>query len=248
MKKTFPYLLLILALMLSLSTSFAQNNRKIIQFSGLVVGGDSAYGIPGVHVFVPISGRGTVTSHLGYFSMPTMIGDSVVIRSIGYKEKHFIIPYSENDNLSVIIQLSEDTTLLPDVSVFPWPTEQIFKEAFLALRLPEADMDAMHKNLNDQVMKRMMYNTSPDGMMVHKYYMEQQIQRTDTRYMANSYAWQNLTNPFAWARFIKEVKKGGLKNKDYQQYTPDVTDKEIKKNEKQAAKEKSKTTKDSSGN
>jgi CarboxypepD_reg-like domain len=234
------YILVFLVIILSAPISFAQNNKKIIQFSGLVVGGDSAYGIPGVHVFVPRAGRGTVTSHLGYFTMPTLVGDSVVIRSLGYKEKHFIVPFSIEDNISVIIQLSEDTTILPSVSVFPWPTEEIFKEAFLALRLPEADMDAMHKNLNEQVMKRMMYNESPDGMQIHKYYIEQQIQRTDTKFFSNYYAWQNLANPFAWASFIKQVKKGALKTKSYQEYTPEVTDKEIQKNEKQAGKEKNK--------
>jgi hypothetical protein len=223
-----------------MQSGFAQSNKKIIQFSGLVVGGDSAYGIPGVHVFVPKAGRGTVTSHLGYFSLPTLVGDSIVIRSLGYKEKHFIVPYSDYDNLSVIIQLSEDTTLLPEVSVFPWPTEQIFKEAFLALQLPEADMDAMHKNLNEQVMKRMMYNESPDGMMVHKYYMEQQIQSTDTKFFMKYPGWMNLTNPFAWASFIRQVKAGGLKTKSYQEHIPDVSDKEIERNEKQAAKEKGK--------
>ena len=243
MRNNSKYILIFLAFILSVQISSAQNNKKVVQFSGLVVGGDSAYGIPGVHVFVPLAGRGTVTSHLGYFSMPTLVGDSVVIRSIGYKEKHFIVPYTSNDNISVIIQLSEDTTILPAVSVFPWPTEEIFKEAFLALRLPEADMDAMHRNLNEQVMKRMMYNESPDGMLVHKYYMEQQIQRTDTKFFSNSYGWQNLTNPFAWARFIKQVKAGGLKTKSYQEYTPEVTDKEILRNEKQAAKEKGKGTK-----
>jgi hypothetical protein len=234
------YIFIFLVIILSAQISNAQNNKKVVQFSGLVVGGDSAYGIPGVHVFVPLAGRGTVTSHLGYFSMPTLVGDSVVIRSLGYKEKHFIVPYTPNDNISVIIQLSEDTTLLPDVSVFPWPTEEIFKEAFLALRLPEADMDAMHKNLNEQVMKRMKYNESPDGMQIHKYYVEQQIQRTDTKYFSNSYAWQRLADPFAWANFIKQVKAKGLKNKSYQEYVPEVTDKEVQRNERQAAKEKKK--------
>jgi hypothetical protein len=242
-KNNIKYILILVSLILSTEISFAQSPKKVIQVSGLVVGGDSAYGIPGVHIFVPKAGRGTITSHLGYFSLPTLVGDSVVIRSLGYKEKNFIVPYSDNDNLSIIVQLSEDTTILPEVSVFPWPTEQIFKEAFLALQLPEADMDAMHKNLNEQVMKRMMYNESPDGLLVHKYFMEQQIQNTDTKFFSKYPGYMNLTNPFAWASFIRQVKAGGLKTKSYQEYVPDVSDKEIEKNEKKAAKEKSKDTK-----
>jgi hypothetical protein len=186
-----------------------------------VVGGDSAYGIPGVHVFVPKAGRGTVTSHLGYFSLPTVTGDSVVIRSLGFREKYFIIPANQNDNISVIIEMYEDTTLLPEVEIFPWPTEQLFKQAFLALKLPEADMDNMHKNLNEQVMKRMLYNQQPDAMVTHRYYMEQQIRQQEKRFIYNAYAWQNLANPFAWASFIKSVKEGGLKRKEEQDYNED---------------------------
>jgi hypothetical protein len=218
-KTSLKYSFLIIIALFSFQTAFGQ--KKIIQFSGLVVGGDSSYGIPGVHVFVPKAGRGTVTSHIGYFSLPTLVGDSVVIRSLGYKEKYFIIPHDENDNISVIIEMFQDTTMLPEVEIFPWPTERIFKEAFLALKLPEADMDNMHKNLNEQVLKRMLYNQAPDAMVTHRYYMDQQVRQTEKRFIYNAYAWQNLANPFAWASFIKSVREGGLKKKDPQEYNED---------------------------
>jgi hypothetical protein len=218
LKICLKYCFVLIASLLCFQIAFAQ--KRIIQFSGLVVGGDSAYGIPGVHVFVPKAGRGTVTSHLGYFSLPTVVGDSVVIRSIGYKEKYFVIPQDEKDNISVIVEMFQDTTMI-EVEIFPWPTERIFKEAFLALKLPEQDMDNMHKNLNEQVLKRMLYNQAPDAMVTHRYYMEQQVRATEKRFLYNAYAWQNLANPFAWASFIKSVKEGGLKRKDAEEYSED---------------------------
>ncbi len=187
---------------------------RVIQISGLVVGGDSLYGIPGVHVYIPKAGRGTVTSAVGYFSMPALQGDSIVIRSLGYKEKSYVVPRENVDQLAVIIQMNEDTTLLPEVQIFPYPTERLFKEAFMALKLPETDMDNMHKNLNDQVLKRMLYNTKPDGSQMHNYYMQQQIQKQDYRYMSPTF---NFLNPFAWGQFIQSVKKGGLKNNPYKE-------------------------------
>jgi hypothetical protein len=144
-----------------------------------------------------------------------------VIRSLGFREKYFIIPYEEKDNISVIIEMYQDTTMLPEVEIFPWPTERIFKEAFLALRLPEADIDNMHKNLSEQVLKRMLYNQQPDAMVTHRYYMEQQVRQTEKRFIYNAYAWQNLANPFAWASFIKSVKEGGLKRKEEEDYNED---------------------------
>ena len=207
--------LLILSFFFTVFAAQAQNSpARVIQVSGLVVGGDSLYGIPGVHVYIPKAGRGTVTSAVGYFSMPVLQGDSIVIRSMGYKEKSYVVPHENADQLSVIIQLNEDTTLLPEVLIFPYPTERLFKEAFMALKLPETDMDNMHRNLNDQVLKRMLYNAKPDGSQMHSYYMQQQIQKQDYKYNSPTF---NFLNPFAWSQFIKSVKQGGLKNNPYKE-------------------------------
>jgi len=207
--------LLLICLYFTVYTAQAQlSPLRVIQISGLVVGGDSLYGIPGVHVYIPKAGRGTVTSAVGYFSMPALQGDSIVIRSMGYKEKSYVVPHENADQLSVIIQLSEDTTLLPEVLIFPYPTERLFKEAFMALKLPETDMDNMHRNLSDQVLKRMLYNAKPDGSQMHSYYMQQQIQKQDYRYNSPTF---NFLNPFAWSQFIKSVKQGGLKNNPYKE-------------------------------
>ena len=186
-----------------------QGQPRIVQFSGLVVSGDSSYGIPSVLVYVPKSGRGTTSNYLGYFSMPVLEGDSVIVKAVGYAERSLKIPFgSKDDKWSLVIHLSEDTLTLPDIEVFPWPTEKIFKEAFLALKLPEQDMNNMNKNLNEQVMKRMMYNADADGSMNHHYYMNQQITKQENRFFAPTIS---LLNPFAWQKFIESAKRGDLK-------------------------------------
>lgn len=206
---------LFLILFLFVGKAYAQNPasgaKEVIQFSGLVVGGDSLYGIPGVSVFVPETSRGTTTSSVGYFSMPVLEGDSVIIRSLGYNDKTLIIPHSKDGKLSVIIEILEDTLMLPVVQIMPWSTERVFKEAFVALKLPQQDLDNMHKNLNEQVMKRMMYNMGPDAAMNHKYFMQQQIIRQTNKMTYDKTI--PFFNPFAWGRFIEQVKRGEHKNK-----------------------------------
>jgi hypothetical protein len=211
LKKYLIYLIPLLVLFPKLSNAQEVKPEKIVQFSGLVVGGDSLYGIPGVSVYVPKSGRGSITSSVGYFSFPALTGDSIRIKTIGFKEKSFVIPDIKEDRLSVIIELMEDTLIYPVVEIFPWPTEKLFKEAFISLKLPVTDMDNMHKNLNEQVMKRMLYTMDMDGAMNHKYYMQQQIVRQENKMMA--YPAFNLLNPFAWSKFIQSIKKGEHKNK-----------------------------------
>ena len=189
--------------------SQGQNGKNIVQLSGLVIGGDSAYGIPGVTIYTPKSGRGTITNYLGYFSMPALGGDSIVIKSLGFKERFFIVP-KDTSKLSLVIELLGDTSILPTVEVFPWPTENIFKEAFLSLKLNDNSYDNMHKNLNEQVMRRMLYTQEANSKNNHNYYMQQQTARVENRFYSPTLS---LLNPFAWSNFLNSARNGGLRNK-----------------------------------
>ena len=172
-------------------SSYAQGTQNVMQLTGLVVGGDSLYGIPGVHVYVPKAGRGTSTNYYGYFSLPTMVGDSVVVSAIGYKTKEFIIPYNEKRSVSLIIELKEDTTVLPLLEVFPYPTEELFKQAFLSLKLPDNYYNGI--NINDQIMSRVTHAQKADS---RNYFLYKAANR------------QNFVvlDAFAWSRAVRELK------------------------------------------
>ena len=184
---------------------------RIIQFSGVIMQPDSSFGLPGVHIYVPKAGRGTTTNQFGYFSMPVLEGDSIVISSIGFEKQHYIIPGDHGETITVIIAMAEDTTYLPEIEVFPYPTEELLKEAILALQIPnQADRDAIARNLDERVMAQMFRSMPMDASMNYRYYMDQQF-----RYIHDGYAprYNPLLNPFAWAEFYKSVKRGDLKRK-----------------------------------
>lgn len=99
--------------------------------------------------------------------------------------------------------------MLPIVEVFPYPTEEIFKEAFLALKLEdEEQLENIKKNLNQQLMMRASANVRYDGAMNSRYYLDQQAMAIGNENMLPTV---QLLNPFAWARFIKSVKQGDLR-------------------------------------
>jgi len=203
------YLLLTIGLFTLAFNAQSQGSRPIIQFSGIIVGEDSTSGVPGVHIYAPKAGRGTTSNYYGYFTMPALAGDSIIISAIGYKNQHFIIPNIKEESFTVIIELFSDTTYLPAVDIFPYPTEELFKEAVLALQLP-SEYGNMADNVNPDVLALMLKNMPMDGSMNHRYYMQQQQFYTNSRY---SYQPNQLLNPFAWAEFIKSIKRGDLKRK-----------------------------------
>lgn len=214
----FSYLLTSLFLLFTLSslvntpTAQAQGQNQTIKFSGLIVEGDSAYGIPGVHVAVPRAGRGTVTNNMGYFSLFVKEGDSVVISAIGYKDVGLRIPRREKPLYSVVVDMKEEAMQLAEVEVFPYATEEIFKEAFLALELPNNfQLENMKRNLDQREIARIASEMPMTSTMNHRWHMDQQVNATHNRNFATSIP---LLNPFAWAELIKSIKRGDFKKKD----------------------------------
>ncbi len=191
---------------------FAQGKPPVVQFSGIVLSADDTSTIiPGVHIYVPKAGRGTTSNVLGYFSMPVQVGDSVVVSAVGFEKQHFIIPNDRGDQLTVIIEMSQDTAYLPEIAVFPYPTEAMFKEAILALELPnQEEVDFLKKNLSPDVLAYMMQNTPMDGSENYKFYMQQQIMQ---EHYGSSIRSNPFFNPLNWARFIQSIKRGDFKQK-----------------------------------
>jgi len=193
---------------MAISDGHAQNKKRIIQLSGIVLGEDSVSGLPGVHVYVPKAGRGTSTQPNGFFSMPVLVGDSVVISSVGYIRRHYIVPESPDEFMTIIIEMATDNTFLRDVVIMPFPTEEVFKQAVLALNVPLNENGIDKRNLNAELMALMMQNTPMDGNLNYRYYMNQYNQSISDRSQVRV---NPFLNPFNWARFFRDLKQNKKK-------------------------------------
>ncbi|MEO9805533.1 MAG: carboxypeptidase-like regulatory domain-containing protein [Reichenbachiella sp.] len=191
--------------------SFGQVDKRIIQFSGIVVGEDSTSGVAGVHIFVPKGGRGTTSNPYGYFSMPVLEKDSLIISAVGYEKMHLIIPEGKSDNYTVIIELLADTTFLPEVEIYPYPTEELLKEAILALEVPyQYQYKNMQQSLDQAMLNKMYRNLPMNAGNNYNYYVNQQMATYNSRFQTTSIP---LLNPFAWGEFIKSLKRGDHKKR-----------------------------------
>ncbi len=184
--------------------SVSAQEKKVIQFSGLVVTGDSSYGVPGVHIYVPEAGRGTTTNDVGFFTMPALVGDSILISAVSFKRRFYIVPEIEGDHMTAYIYLVQDTIKLPELQVYPWPTEELFKEAFLAMNPTTGEEMLKRGQLNENLLLRMRQTMPMDYRMSYYDYMDDYSYRQSNRYMGQT---TGFIDPFAWARFIKDLKK-----------------------------------------
>jgi hypothetical protein len=211
LKRLIPLICFLVVLIISTEKAQAQGAREPIQFSGVVVGEDSTSGVPGVHIYVPKAGRGTTSNIYGYFTMPVLPGDSIVISAIGYQRQHYIIPKNRKDGFTVIVELNSDTTYLPEIEIFPYPSEEDFKAAILALQLPDEDeFNNMRKNLDPVLLAKIFENTPMSANMNHRYFMHQQTLAMTDKFGPRP---NQLLNPFAWAQFIQSIKRGDFKKK-----------------------------------
>jgi hypothetical protein len=180
----------------------AQQQKRVIQLSGIVM--DTVTGpIPGVHVYIPKAGRGVVTNQVGFFSLPVLVGDSVVISSVGYKRQHYIVPTTATEFFTIIIPMVEDVTYLEQIVITPYPTEEVFKEAVLALNLP-ADNQIDQKNLNAELLALILKTTPMDGPLNQRYALNQWAASQNDKFMPVT---NPFLNPFNWVKFFNGLKK-----------------------------------------
>lgn len=217
MKRSFSILILILAGILCHLDSFAQGEKKSIIFSGLVVAGKSSERLPGAAIYIPKAGRATLALSDGTFTIAVFPGDSIVYSYLGYKKQYHVIPRNyKSDTYSAIIAMQENAQLLTEVKIYPYSTEEEFKKAFLALQLPDqADRDALAKSTDPDYINRMAASMPNNGQTNFRYTMDQQLFGRESAGGKNFATTFPFLNPFAWSRFIKSVKNGDLKQKEY---------------------------------
>lgn len=184
-------------------SAFGQNQKRIIQLSGVVLGRDSVSGLPGVHIYVPKAGRGATTNSVGFFSLAVLVGDSIIISSVGYSKQFYIVPSQPSEYLTVIFEMNEDITYLPEAQAIAFPTEEVFKEAILALNLPP-DSQLDQKNLNAELLSLMLRTAPMDGPMNQRYYLNQLLAHQNDKFMPVT---NPFLNPFNWVKFFNSLKK-----------------------------------------
>ncbi len=217
MKRSLLILFLILAGMIFSLDSFAQGEKKSIVFQGLVVAGKTSERLPGASIYIPKAGRATLANSLGEFTIAVFPGDSIVYSYLGYKKQYHVIPRNYNsDTYSAIIAMQENATMLTEVKIYPYSTEEEFKKAFLALKLPdEADREALAKSTDINYINRMAASMPNNAQTNYRYTMDQQLFGRESEAGKNFASTFPFLNPFAWSRFIKSVKNGDLKQKEY---------------------------------
>jgi hypothetical protein len=205
--------------------NYAQAQVKsdnLVQFSGITITADSLNPVPFTKIFIKNSKKGTTSDVFGYFSFVAQKHDTILFNALGFKPERFVIPDTITKNRYSLIQLmTGDTITLSAAYIFPWPTLEDFKRAFVNTEIPADDLARAKKNLDPEEMRMRIENYPMNGRMNYNNYMEAQ---TSKLYYFGQQQPFEIFNPFAWAKFIQAWKEGKFKRNSSKNYNNTKSD------------------------
>ncbi len=194
-----------------------ESEKKLIQFSGLLVtdDGKGMIPVPYATVFLPDKRRGTYSDYKGFFTLVVEKGDKIKFTYLGLESRTITIPDTlTQDRYSVVQFLPQDTFSLPEIVIFAWPSREHFKIEFLKMDVtPELQKRAAENIANDYLADARKNDdiVAFSGKEGANYYLRQQTR--EFTYMGQVPP-MNIFSPIAWAQFFSDWKNGKFKRKD----------------------------------
>ncbi len=113
------------------STAFAQiESDSSYVLIGTVVNGENNNLLSGANIITSYN-FGTKSNELGEFSIHTQKNDTITISFVGYKTLKYVAPDKKPGKYLVKFKMYRDSISLREVEVFPYPTYEEFKAAFI---------------------------------------------------------------------------------------------------------------------
>lgn len=194
--------------------SFGQKEKKVIldsnliQLSGVVISEETLEPLPYTTVYDKTQRRGVIADYYGFFSMVAVPGDTLLFSFYGHKTSSYIVPDSLTDKrYSMIHMVQKDTLNLPQVDVYPWPSREDFARAFVDMEPYDDALRRAQQQLSGESLAFVAARLEGDASL--SYTASRNAYNTKL-YTNGQLPGNNLLNPYAWSKLIKDWKEGKL--------------------------------------
>lgn len=201
---------IIFVFLLTLGVAFVSvaQQKKLVQFSGVIHNADTNVIVPYVTVTNLSYSNYTVTAnHQGYFSFVAHVGDTVLFTSVGYFSKQIVIPKVKEDKYTAMVDMTAEIKELPMVTPYPWASIDDFNMAFMSLEIADDDIVVAQKNLSPESLAALAAVTPRSAQEIQNYSATQNhiglTNKAVNQKMANP-----LLSPFAWGNLIRQISEG----------------------------------------
>jgi len=187
-----------------------ETDQELVQFSGIVR--DLQHRpLSYVNIIILNERRGTTSDQRGMFSFIVHPNDTILFSHMGHKGTIHVIPDSlAGQQYPADIFMVSDTFQLAEVRIYPWKTYQEFKEAFLALDLPDDDEERAYQNI---ALIKTQIKLNRDGLTPSPSINFREVMRQEYNqlYTAGQSPYFTIFDPLRWARFFESLKRGDFK-------------------------------------
>jgi len=204
--------LVILLLLCCILGATKAQEKKLVQFSGIITTSDSTSFVP----YVTITNKTDrnhkyVANYKGYFSFVVHETDSLIFTAIGYKPTTITIPTNIFDQrFTHMVKMTQVVINLQTVHVFPWANLEEFNTEFMALKIADDDLEIAKKNLSRDKLSASFNELPRDGQEMRGYDFQIQHYNMLNKNMDQRYS-NPLLNPFAWKAFLEQIFQGDKK-------------------------------------
>ncbi|HLQ99183.1 MAG TPA: hypothetical protein VK102_02315 [Sphingobacterium sp.] len=207
MKKILNTCLIAFLFLSMVNCAFAQE-KKLLQFSGIISATGSELPVP----YATITNKNQddrtfAASYEGYFSFVAQPGDTIRFSSVGYEPVEFVIPDIKGDKYSTSIKMPSLVKELPAVTPYPWASIEEFNLAFMALSLSDDDIATARKNLSPEALASLSRVLPRSAEEIHNFNVSQRHIQQSNKAINQNFA-NPLFSPFAWGSLINSIRKG----------------------------------------
>ncbi|HPW86078.1 MAG TPA: carboxypeptidase-like regulatory domain-containing protein, partial [Chitinophagales bacterium] len=138
--------------------------KEVVQFSGFVRDIESNAPIPFCALYIQNENRGTISGTDGFFNFVVGKGDTIIVKSLGYKSFKIAVPRDLDANsFSKDITLERDVVELKGVTIRPLPTPGQLRHAMANLDIPDnlqqlAQQTIEQSILNDEISQKVNFD------------------------------------------------------------------------------------------
>lgn len=191
-------------------TTFAQQKR-IVQFSGIITALNTDVAVPYVTLRNTSYANETFTAnHEGYFTFVAHVGDEIELSSIGYANIKITIPQVAGDKYTLNIEMTPLVKELPVVTIgrpLPWASIEEFNREFLAMNVGYDDILSAQRNLSPQALAALSKVVPRSAEEIQAFNNFQRHINMSNKAINQNFA-NPLLNPFAWGQLINQIKRG----------------------------------------
>lgn len=201
------YIIGIVLLMIATAGFAQQQDRPLVQFSGITYNADSVGTIVPYVTVTNLTQNKTVntSNYKGYFSFVVHEQDSVRFSSVGFAPVTMVIPANTNKSYTVKVMMKAQIINLPVFTIFPWATTDEFKKDFIAMKIADDDLEIARKNVSRASLLAMQNTLARDAREIQSANAPAMHMRMVNQ---NSLQPNPLLNPLAWGSLINQITAG----------------------------------------